>query len=1599
MSDDDERDEAFIGIEVEGELAKYRILKAIGAGGMGAVFLADTVGEDRKVAVKFLHKELSGADDSSRERFEREMKVLQDLKSFRGIVRYEDAGTVNNGQLFLVMEFVNAPTLDHIISENPNGLPQIRAIQIVVEILSVLEPIHHRRFVHRDLKPHNICVYDEPLAVRLLDFGLSKPYMEGLGYDKVTRKMQGKGAEIPGSPHYMAVEQFLRPKDIDARTDLYSCGIILYELLAGIPPFRGIYLQDILQQHQKSPPPPIDSCADGGALSYRLWAVLEKALSKKAESRYKDANEFKEALFDVLNILNKREKPKKKLDAKYRMIKKIGVGGNSEVFEVETKESGERFALKIARDGASDWDEETLMNEADRALKHENIVQIHEFGTFQGRPALAMELLEGGSLEDILEKLDGEGMAENVYYRTMIDICRGLHHAHQKNIVHRDVKPGNMLRNLEGRTKVCDFGIAKRFEQVGDEMQGGKNTTMAKGTAQYISPEQCDLQGRVDRRADIYCLGVMMYEMLAGKLPFTDGILIMQHLQTNPPPLFVKGEFRNPDALCKIVERAMHKKPECRYQSMKDLAQELVRVSKLEPQTKSHKAVVLQTLPDEYLDAKTTKGKTEGLTSIEPIQNGMSRNKVVAIIGAVVIAMVGLMMFINSKNKSEVDPTPIISADDATTEMTACLDLIKDSKFEEVGDYEFKALQPNSTQMGIIRDNLMGQLSSHLSPGPLTSEKVTESLRQSGRAIDAAQNLGFEADSLGGATLKLAADFCASAGRFSEKFGSEEAPEKSWIDWNTALEDDLNAKANSLAGGLASFRKDQWQSFVNAQKSSLATHNVGVLKTSLKDMGAKWDPTIEPRVLTLLQGADATKKAAYEVFGAWVLDQFANAESLEAVGRFIQEGALGAGGIDAKGFKAILGDIQSIEVKVGNIPAQSRQEAISFALVGARSATAIETRLAGFMKNTIGLDPNQWEVKAASIEANGFPFTLYPNVLIRGVAAILADPKSEEELKARMASLGDKKAQEQAATKEKECAKALFQLADLSLDDDEELTTKWIEAYKDYRFNRDVVWAQLEENEVKKLGGDKALATVDLFAAMRRLMDFNRQYEVSLSQTNTMFAVASAQAEKLKKKGNALILLGFAREFEILNPSVLSQLALDARKRLTSSLLKHEDAITANLLVGGKLNAVNAMWVVSEEPCLKVLCELAPSISELVTSGILEIKGSGTNEVSYEDDDQTLSVNGSPKDLYVGAKTGSGTTIPMSMSLTLHAPGIGIKNEKIKFQFEENQDFDFDAPEVVLTTTQSQDGSAELTIKVTDPALGKNAPALTVGGKDIVLVKRDAATFSAKVRLGSGIETATKDSDVVRVSVKDDYGNQQDKTDSAWTKQIVTCREALVVAEERRIGSTFNNDMRGKRSFSSPSLIAATEAIKKAANAYEAVLSYGAKDKNSAIRNVASQALSNARAWQGTGKSESDVKRLNVVYDQYFAALTRLESLLRMSNASGEKDRNWTRLANSAKTTASANSSSNSGKTTPIDTGPNYAAYKQDVTALGVTFHRFDVKGKPVWIANVEVSQGFAAQYDSEAVDRAKKAVRRVGRNGAEFSTDANKPLAPMSPN
>src|SRR6188474_785840 len=263
-------------------------------------------------------------------------------------------------------------------------------------------------------------------------------------------------------------------------------------------------------------------------------------------------------------------------DGRYRIIRKLGAGGMADVYLAEDQELGRRVAIKILNDrhAADDSFIERFRREAKNAagLSHPNIVSIYDRGEAEGTYYIAMEYLDGRSLKELIV---GRGPAP---IKTAIDYARqilaAIGFAHKHGIVHRDIKPHNVLVSPEGRLKVTDFGIARsgasQMTEVGSII----------GTAQYLSPEQAR-GAPVDQTSDLYSVGVVLYEMLTGQVPFTGDTpleIAMKHISAIPePPSSIRPDI--PEDLDLIVLRALGKTPEERYPSAEEMDKDLARVA------------------------------------------------------------------------------------------------------------------------------------------------------------------------------------------------------------------------------------------------------------------------------------------------------------------------------------------------------------------------------------------------------------------------------------------------------------------------------------------------------------------------------------------------------------------------------------------------------------------------------------------------------------------------------------------------------------------------------------------------------------------------------------------------------------------------------------------------------------------------------------------------------------------------------------------------------------------------------------------------------------------------------------------------------------
>ena len=260
----------------------------------------------------------------------------------------------------------------------------------------------------------------------------------------------------------------------------------------------------------------------------------------------------------------------KKLDGRYLIESLIGVGGMANVYKGRDVRTGNQIAVKVLKEEFLDNEElvRRFKNEskAISILNHPNIVKVYDVSVTDQLQYIVMEYIDGITLKEYLKQRNGAlTWKEVVHFATQV--LSALDHAHSKGIVHRDVKPQNIMLQADGSIKMMDFGIA-RFSRAQSQTVSDK----AIGSVHYISPEQAK-GDHTDARTDIYSVGVMMYEMLSGKLPF-DGtgavsIAIMQ-ISEKPKPL-AEVAPNIPVGLRQITEKAMEKDPADRYQSAQEM--------------------------------------------------------------------------------------------------------------------------------------------------------------------------------------------------------------------------------------------------------------------------------------------------------------------------------------------------------------------------------------------------------------------------------------------------------------------------------------------------------------------------------------------------------------------------------------------------------------------------------------------------------------------------------------------------------------------------------------------------------------------------------------------------------------------------------------------------------------------------------------------------------------------------------------------------------------------------------------------------------------------------------------------------------------------
>jgi eukaryotic-like serine/threonine-protein kinase len=610
---------------------RYTLLKRIARGGMGEVYLATAggiEGAERPCVVKAIRREHE-EDRSFLARFLDEARIQAQLQH-PGVAQVLEATNDVTGKPYVVVEFIEGRNLGDVRARAGQlgmrmGWPESIAVSIVMA--DALAHVHERLdsngkaldIVHRDLSPQNVMV-SYAGDVKLIDFGTAR----GLN-----RRCQTIAGIVFAKPGYVAPEVANNtPGGVPA--DLYALGIMLWEMLAG-----RRFLSGEAPAHMaavaagKRNPTPLAALIGAPA---ELDTLVAKLTAVNLSDRYSSA---RQAMNDLVRLLQRAPSmadgdrsvrgriaqlmqklypaepartrsefarlvaqaratevpaavlppsppaPVVEVDptllpgTRYRLLRVLGRGAMGVVHEALHLDLMRTVALKVLDPERMGVDAERRFKVEARAiaqLEHENLVKLFEFGVAaDGRPFYAMQLLSGESLDKKLEREHGMDYREAIAIG--VQACNALSTAHAASVIHRDIKPANLFLSSEGKLKLLDFGVAKAAFSVESDGEG----LQIVGTPEYMAPEQA--RGQADERSDIYALGVVLFELLSGRLPHeaeSPVLLLDAKFRKDPESLRTLVPERGiPKMLDVAVTRALSPEPEHRYRTAAELREAL----------------------------------------------------------------------------------------------------------------------------------------------------------------------------------------------------------------------------------------------------------------------------------------------------------------------------------------------------------------------------------------------------------------------------------------------------------------------------------------------------------------------------------------------------------------------------------------------------------------------------------------------------------------------------------------------------------------------------------------------------------------------------------------------------------------------------------------------------------------------------------------------------------------------------------------------------------------------------------------------------------------------------------------------------------------
>jgi serine/threonine protein kinase len=609
---------------------RYRVLTLVGNESVALVYVAKHVNTGRLVLVKVVHDDDIPLEERTAEvrEMEREARAasLVEHPNVAPVLDFERVGEAGG---FLVREHLSTTKLAHVLRVG-GALDPLDAVDLISQILSGLHAIDLAGIVHRDLATHNLLVLQRVGC---------RPLVKIAGMGRAVGPNLGPSNDPPSGVHYAAPELLAFPSASgDHRSDLFSCGVLLFEMLTGRRPFEAATTDAVRTALLNDAPPSIAQLAP--QLGAEWQRVLTKALSKDPAKRFQTATELQLALptrlrasrlelisdaaeqIALTETVPISEGPRSRAGSNvgsrcdpyigrvvgngYALEALLGTGTSGAVYKAIHTRLQRPVAVKILHDRhrSSRQYVERFKAEALLASKldHPNVTRVLDCGEeSDGRLFLVMEYLEGRSLDAVLAA--ERQLSQTRAVTIAVQVLSSLVVAHAAGIIHRDMKPENILllvgRDEEGASmdlaKVCDFGVAKLHRHdvedgdlhVTDADEGLEHADLTTaglllGSPVYMAPEQVLAQA-CDARTDIYAVGVTLFEMLTGRLPYeADTITELFEKKLRERPTRPSTFTDDLDPLVEdILMRALETAPERRHRSAAEMRTELVEALRL----------------------------------------------------------------------------------------------------------------------------------------------------------------------------------------------------------------------------------------------------------------------------------------------------------------------------------------------------------------------------------------------------------------------------------------------------------------------------------------------------------------------------------------------------------------------------------------------------------------------------------------------------------------------------------------------------------------------------------------------------------------------------------------------------------------------------------------------------------------------------------------------------------------------------------------------------------------------------------------------------------------------------------------------------------